>query len=557
MKIIGPDNRLLSIDEWASQQPIGDTAMRITRLRITDFRSIASLDAAIPAAGLNVAGRNEIGKSNVIRALRAALAGVGVAPDAIREGANACEVLVETDDARLRSIRQRITQSGGTVTITTSDGDKVARPREKLRETFGLSCFDPLAFYNAKPADQRRMVLEAMPVTLTDADVAKWTGEDIGAHGMDLTRNGLEVLAGLHKSYYDLRAAANKDADATAGALRAAQDEAERLAKPEHKGVVVPLPGQEEAPVRAAEKSREALAQRQQQAEAMAKRTEGTRARIVELTAEADKIREAGPMVPPLKDVERARAELAEAEADVKNLEQRLAIAQGVLRVAKANVDKLNQIQNDANECTNREAQKRQQAADLEATLAATTIDPPTAEELAQADAAVAQARAHLELVRAARAAHDATVKVCVLTDEDDAAKAEAARLDRIVKTLANDAPVELAARANLIPGLTLTEDGVLYQGHPIDDSMSGAQRMLVAVQIAKRANAKAGLLLVDEIGVMDDEHMREFVKLCTADGWQLISTCMRNTTDAEGKPTREMVLEAIELDQDQAGEAA
>jgi hypothetical protein len=159
--------------------------------------------------------------------------------------------------------------------------------------------------------------------------------------------------------------------------------------------------------------------------------------------------------------------------------------------------------------------------------------------------------------VLSARAAHDATARVCALVDEDEAARAEAERLNNIVQALAVDAPVELAARANLIPGLTLTEEGVLYKGRPIDDSMSGAQRMLVAVQIAKRANAKAGLMIVDEIGILDDEHMREFVRLCTADGWQLISTCMRNVTGPDGKPVREMVLEAIELDQDQASTGA
>lgn len=554
MRILGPNSELLALNgtlQFDDDQP-GDTTMRIKGVRIRDFRSIEVMDIDLATRWLNVVGPNEIGKSNVLRGLKATLLGIGVSPDAIRDGATDSEILVDTDDPRLHTIRQRITQSGGKLTITTSEGDDVKRPREKLKELFGLSCFDPLAFYQAKGADQRRMVLEAMPVTVTDEDVAKWTGEDVGAHGLDLTRNGLDVLAHLHRKYYESRAAANKDAENTAAALKLARDESERLHALDKlpKGEVVPPEGQEEAPVRAAEKAREALEQRKQQAETMAKRTEGTRARVAELRAQAAKVhQDSRPPVPP--DVlKSAEAEWRAAGEEVTRLQDLLAEAE---RKHRRLAERMNDLatQRESNEKSAAEVTRLcQQARDLEATLAETAIAPPTADELAQADAAIIAARAHLELVRSARAAHDATVKVCALVDEDDAAKTEAARLDRIVKTLAADAPVELAARANLIPGLTLTEDGVLYQGRPIDDSMSGAQRMLVAVQIAKRANAKAGLLLVDEIGILDNEHMREFVKLCTDGEWQLISTCMRNITGPDGKPVREMVLEAIELDQ-------
>lgn len=548
MEIRGPNNELLALNgalQFKDDQP-GAPTMRIRGVRIRDFRSIEIMNIDLATRWLNIVGPNEIGKSNVLRGLKATLLGIGVSPDAIRDGATDSEILVNTDDPRLHTIRQRITQSGGTCTITTSEGDKVTRPRERLKDLFGLSCFDPLAFYQAKAADQRRMVLEAMPVTLTDEDVAKWTGEYAGAHGLDLSRNGLEVLAWLHKKYYESRALANKDAETTAATLKLARDEAERLHALDNlpKGVVVPPVAQEQEPVRAAEKAREALEQRRQQAEAMAKRTEGTRARIASIKERVERTRAMpSSVLPDGSEVNDVAEELEAAEDAFAAATARVQAARDASNAMERRIAEARRLQEEIR--THSET-----AAGLEATLTETAIEPPTAEEIAQADAAVLATRAHLELVRSARAAHDATVKVCALVDEDDAAKAEAARLDRIVKALANDAPVELAARANLIPGLTITEDGVLYQGRPIDDSMSGAKRMLVAVQIAKRANAKSGLMIVDEIGILDDQHMKEFVRLCTADGWQLISTCMRNVTDDEGKPVREMVLEAIELDQ-------
>ena len=550
MKIIGPDGHPLYINGVAQfpQDETGDQIM-ITRVRIRDFRSIEALDVQVPPTGLEVKGRNSIGKTNFARAIRTALTGVGVAPDAIREGATASEILVDTDDPKLAQIRQTITASGGTCTVKDHEGSKLARPRERLKEMFGLSSFDPLAFYRAKPSEQRAMLLESMPVTVTAEDVAKWTGEAVGAHGLDLTQNGLDVLAKLCKSYYDLRTSANKDVDMAEGEHRRALDKVESLEKPEHKGVVVPVRhGEEDEPVRAAEKAAEALEQRKQQAEAMAKRTEGTRARAAELRAQAEKVHENSRPPVPQDVFDAAEADWRAAGEEVTRLQNLLADAEVKRRRMAEKMSDL-ATQRESNAKSQAEvARLCQQASDLDASIAATAIEPPTASELSAAADAISAARAHAELVRSARAAGEAHMTALELAEDVRLAKDEAARLDRIVKTLQVEAPTELAARGNLIPGLTVTEDGVLYQGRPLDDSMSGAQRMLVAVQIARMLNPKAKLLVVDEIGVLDEDSMREFVRLCTADGWQLIATKMENVKDAEGKPVREMVLEAIEV---------
>lgn len=526
--------------------------MKLTRIRIRDFRSIEALDVAVPAAGLNIAGPNSIGKTNVARALKAALTGVGVAPDAIRDGADACEVLVDTDDPKLAHIRQTITQAGGSLTVRNGDGDKLARPRERLKELFGLSCFDPLAFYRATPAEQRRMVLATMPVAVTAEDLERWTGQsDLGTTPFDLSRNGLEVIAAVHKAYYDLRTQANKDAADAATEAKRAQDEAERLAALDKlpKGTIVPSVADEENDLRAARRAYEDLERQAMAAEQQAKRTAGTRERIAKLRGEQAEIEAAMGEPPAIAEHEQIAGAIDIKMDEISALKAKLASAEvemEALRARSVDWQRRMEAYNKADELA---GAKEAAAEQLEATLAETAVARPTDDQLRAALAAVSEEGRRLALVRDARAAHDASVKAASLADEAKAAQDEAARLDRIVRTLAVDAPTELAARANLIPGLTLTEDGVLYQGRPIDDSMSGAQRMLVAVQIAKRANAKAGLMMVDEIGILDDEHMREFVRLATAEGWQLISTCMRNTTGPDGKPTREMVLEAIELD--------
>lgn len=526
--------------------------MKITRLRIRNFRSIENLDVRVPPAGINIAGANAIGKSNVLRAIKAALIGKGVAPEAIRTGAEDCEILIDTDDPRLASIRQLIRQDGDPqLTVKDAEKEKRSRARGRLTDIFGPQCLDSLEFYRAKPQDQRRMVLEASgSVAVTAQDLGRWTGSDGLPLAVDLSRNGLEVVSEVRKHYYDLRTAANRAVGEAEAAAAVADDEAKRLASDTHKGVIVPAPGEEDAPVLAAEKAREALAQRQQAAEAMAKRTEGTRATIKGLRRDADSIVSSESVILAPSDAEMSRSSngVTAAEQKVRELRALLRVAEDDLAMAMAEERRIGLAISTAKTEQGRADELRRQADSLESTLAEAAIEPPTEQELEAAELKLGRARAHADLVRGARAYHDAQVRASALAAEAEVANAEADRLDTIVRTLTVDAPSELAARGNLIPGLTITDDGVLYQGRPIDDSMSGSERMRIAVEIAKRLNPKAGVLLVDEIGVLDDEHMKEFVRLCTADGWQLIATCMRNTKDDQGNPTREMVIEAFEL---------
>lgn len=58
--------------------------LRITHLRIRNFGGIQALDTDIPPAGGVFTGRNGSGKTSVLEAIRACLAGQGVGADAIR-----------------------------------------------------------------------------------------------------------------------------------------------------------------------------------------------------------------------------------------------------------------------------------------------------------------------------------------------------------------------------------------------------------------------------------------------------------------------------------------
>jgi len=60
--------------------------------------------------------------------------------------------------------------------------------------------------------------------------------------------------------------------------------------------------------------------------------------------------------------------------------------------------------------------------------------------------------------------------------------------------------------------------------GVPLD-TLSGGQKLEFAVNLAKRANPEAKILICDGLERLDPERMEAFVLLATAGDWQLIAS--------------------------------
>jgi hypothetical protein len=117
--------------------------------------------------------------------------------------------------------------------------------------------------------------------------------------------------------------------------------------------------------------------------------------------------------------------------------------------------------------------------------------------------------------------------------------EAAAERLDAIVRALAEDAPPELLASANGIVDLSIDGDEIFLAGRRLD-ALSGAEQLEFAIAIAKRLNAKSRILICDQLERLDPGRLEDFVRIATADGFQLIATRVSSG---------EMVLEAIEIE--------
>lgn len=494
--------------------------MKIKRLAVHSYRGIEERDVEIGASGAIAKGRNGGGKTTLLRAIKAALLAQDIGPDAIRKGAERAEILIDLDDV---SVRRVITDKGSKVEVSRGEFS-VKKPQTYLTELLGTCSLDPMDLLTLKGKERRQRVLQALPVTVTVEQLKTWWPKCPADY--DVSGHGLEVVAGVREAAYRTRTEANRKA-------KEAHVEATRLAQyAETFGDVAAHPVPELAPLQDAAKvaadEMVALEARAKQAERQGKATESQRARVQELRARAATARlQVGERTPQpeweaiLLDVEASAKRVAALEAQLREAEQACDAAKDRLAKAETINAAFDKALSEADDLNIK-------ADELETALAQAAVEPVTDEEVdnAQGRAKYAadelrMAVAHHELVRKATVAQEAADKATAIADQ---AKADAARLDAIVQALTEDAPAALLAACDGIPGLGLDGDDVLLDGVRLD-ALCGAEQVRFCVEVARRANSKSKILVVDGLERLDPEQLDVFVTAATRDDFQLIAT--------------------------------
>lgn len=512
--------------------------MRLTKIQIRNYRGLETLDVDVPPAGVIASGGNARGKTTLINAVRGALEGRDISPDAIRIGADRSELLVNFEDV---SVKRVITQKGNPSLVVEKDGMRPSKPVTFLRELLGSAGLDPLDLYLAKPKDRRALILAALPCAITVEQLQKYA-PDV-PKSFDVSGHALEVIERARKHFYDERTAANKEAAEAAREVDRLAEVAKVAAQAVSPGPIVPE-AEAKASLASAERHLLTLENRANEAAESAMRTATQRGKVAELREEAKALEStAGEAIETDEIVENVQS----ATDAVVDLEKQLEESRAALRKLSDQLATARTANDNRQRALLRVADLRGQADTLAVALEAATITAPSSEELLGAKASLAAANVLVERAHCQAKVLDATRACTEAKVTAKACQSDADELDAVVKRLTNDAPSDLLKSAEGIPGLTLSGDEVLLEGKSLD-ALSGAEQLKFAIEIARRANQKSKILVVDGLERIDDDQREAFVKYATRDGWQLIGSLVTGG---------ELVVAAIEPNEDTTAAAA
>lgn len=178
--------------------------MKITKLTIHNFLKLKDIEMN-PSETNVIVGKNKQGKTSVLKAIRAAFTG-DADSTSIRVGEHKAEITVELDDI---NIRRTFTEKGTMLDVTNKEGLKYPAPQKFLDGILGTFSFNPIEFFDKKPVDRKKYLLNAIKLTITQDELANYTGELLA--GLDYDAHALEVVEQARKWYYDKRTVANAE----------------------------------------------------------------------------------------------------------------------------------------------------------------------------------------------------------------------------------------------------------------------------------------------------------------------------------------------------------
>lgn len=497
--------------------------MRITNIRISNYRGLTAVETRVGAAGVIVEGDNGEGKTSFLRAVRAALVAEDIKGDAVRLDEERAEIFIDMEAV---SVRRTINAASGksTLEVKTSSGDKMSSPAKYLTELLGNSPLDPLDLYLASKQERREKVLAALPITITQEQIAEWApGIESVPAGLT-SMHGLEACERLHQHVYDMRRAANS----TVKDKRAAIDIAESEIDGASSGLAkLPKGATVESAQKFADSARVAVvsleAQKKRAGEHGAK-TQAARDRIAGWRKQAAETRAALPSAHADTEFDTRYARSKAIRARLKELEDEFEKLRAEDDGINAELTKMTGDAAVLKSQTEQASSLEKMASDLESSLKDAGEIAPNDFDMDEAREAFVEAEKVLDAARA----HDALNARRRALEEDRktllSAEQRAESLTKIVDTLRVDAPAQLIAASRGIPGLGIDGESITLDGKSID-KVSGAEQMRFAVEIARRANVRSKILIVDGLERITPGNLRAFVREATRDGYQLIAS--------------------------------
>lgn len=130
--------------------------MKIVKLQAEHFKRLKVVEITPAGDIVTLAGKNGAGKSSVIDAIFAALAGKEATPaKPIQRGQTKARITLDLGDL---VVTRRFTEKDSTVTVEAANGARFPSPQRMLDELIGHIAFDPLQFVRMEPRRQFDML---------------------------------------------------------------------------------------------------------------------------------------------------------------------------------------------------------------------------------------------------------------------------------------------------------------------------------------------------------------------------------------------------------------
>lgn len=178
--------------------------MKITKISISNFLKLKDIEIN-PTKTSVIVGKNRQGKTSILKAIRAAFDGK-IDESSIRIGEEKAEIMIELDDFNIKRV---ITEKGNKLDVANKEGFKVPSPQKFLDNLIGNFSFNPIEFFELKPVERKKYLLNAIKITITQDELAEFTGEKLG--GLDYDVHALDVVEDARKYYYEQRTVANAE----------------------------------------------------------------------------------------------------------------------------------------------------------------------------------------------------------------------------------------------------------------------------------------------------------------------------------------------------------
>ena len=179
--------------------------MKIAKLTIHNFLKLKDVEIN-PSQTNVIVGKNKQGKTSILKAIKAAFTGDADATS-IRIGESKAEITVELDEL---IVKRTLTEKGNYLDISNKEGMKMPAPQKYLDGILGTFSFNPIEFFDKKPADRKKYLLNAIKLNITQEELAEYTGQKLT--GLDYAgTHALEIVEQARKYYYDQRTGANAE----------------------------------------------------------------------------------------------------------------------------------------------------------------------------------------------------------------------------------------------------------------------------------------------------------------------------------------------------------